>query len=86
MEWLNDLIPGLIGAVGVPLALWGINLALPKKRTRDLGFKIGRAMSVFGQKKAGKGYEKIETRLQTTLHDFVEGVQAGLDKDDNATN
>ena len=84
MDWLqaHPIIASLISTAGVPLILWGINTVLPKDKTHALGFRIGRAMSVFGQKKAGKHYESVENRLQTTLTDFVGGIMEGLDSDD----
>ncbi|MDP8239245.1 MAG: hypothetical protein P9X24_09150 [Candidatus Hatepunaea meridiana] len=81
-EWLNPIIPGLIGAVGIPLALYLFGLLLPRKRTFEWGYKVGCFLTKFGQKKLGASWGKIEDRFASTVADFVEGVYKGLDSDD----
>jgi len=79
----SAIIPGLIGAVGVPLVAYLFGLLLPRKVTHGVGYKLGSLLSALGQKKVGKfAWEKVEDRIQSSVDDFVQGVQAGLDSDD----
>ena len=83
MEWLYHLLPGVIGAVVVPLMLYTFGLLLPRERTYGFGYQAGRMLSSFGQRKIGiRKWEKIEDRIQSTVADFVNGVNAGLESDD----
>jgi len=84
-EWLSPIIPGFIGAVGIPLVLYLISLLLPRKRTFDWGYKLGCFLTRLGQKKIGARWERIEDRVKSTVADFVEGVYKGLDSDDAKT-
>jgi len=81
MDWNSILIAGAVVVV-VPLVgrLWG--LLLPRKSVRAWGVRVGKAMSAFGQKKVGTHWESNETRFQSTLADFIGGVNDGLDYDD----
>ncbi len=84
MEWLDHLLPGLIGAVAAPLALYMFGQLLPRERTYGFGYWAGRMLSSFGQRKIGiRKWEKIEDRIQSTVADFINGVNAGLESDDN---
>ena len=83
---MNELLMGLIGAVGVPLILYLWQLLLSRKSTRRWGFRIGRFLTLFCRQKIGvKGWEKLEDRLKSTVGDFVEGVYEGLDSDEATT-
>ncbi|NQU05890.1 MAG: hypothetical protein HQ568_07340 [Calditrichaeota bacterium] len=83
MEWLDHLLPGVIGAVGVPLMLYMFGLLLPRERTYEFGYQAGRLLSSLGQRKIGvRKWEKIEDRIQSTAADFINGVNAGLESDD----
>jgi len=81
MDW-SLILHGAIGAVGVPVVLYLFGLLLSRKTTHAFGFKIGKLTSGFGQKKVGGSWDKIESRIQTTIQDFVDGVKDGLDSDD----
>ena len=49
-----------------------------------LRYWAGRMLSSFGQRKIGiRKWEKIEDRIQSTVADFINGVNAGLESDDN---
>ena len=79
---MNEFLIGAIGAVGIPLALWLIGIALPREKTHKWGYNVGRFVTVFLRQKLGKQGEKIENRMQTTVADFMDGVYEGLDSDD----
>ena len=83
MDWVNNLLPRHIGMVGVPLVLYLMGLLLSRDRTHKAGYKIGRFLTLLGQKKVGGGWEKIEDKAKTTIADFIEGIYEGLDSDDN---
>jgi len=82
---LSSILTGVITAVAVPLVLYLFGLLLPRKRTFGLGFKLGRFLTRFGQRRIGPKWENIEDRVQATVADFVEGVYQGLDSDDVET-
>ncbi len=83
---MNELLIGLIGAVGVPLVLYLWQLLIPRKNTKGWGYRLGRFLTLFGRQKVGvKGWERLEDRLKSTVGDFVEGVYEGLDSDEATT-
>ena len=84
MDWLmSHLLPGALGVVGAPLALYIFGLLLPRERTYAIGYKAGRILSGLGQRKIGfRKWEKIEDRIQEKVSDFINGVNAGLESDD----
>lgn len=82
MDWFQAIIPGLIGAVGVPLALFLWQLLLKRHRVKNWGIRVGRLVSrVLGQKIGVSGGEKVEQRIKSTVSDFIEGVFEGMDED-----
>lgn len=83
MDWIHHLLPGLIGAVGVPLLLYLFGLLLSRDRTYGLGYKAGRFLTLIGQKKLGqRSWDQLENRVQATVGDFVDGIYAGMESDD----
>lgn len=82
MEWIHHLLSGLLGAVAAPMLVYLVGIFLNRNNTYSLGYKIGRLMTRLGQRKIGKGWEKLEDRIKSTVADFVDGVYAGLDSDD----
>lgn len=81
-EWLSFVIPGLIGAVGIPLILFVWQALLKRERVKKWGYRIGRFLSkVLGQKLGAAGSEKVEGRIKSTISDFIDGVYEGLDED-----
>ena len=69
--------------MGIPLALYLIGLVLPRDRTYNLGYKVGRFLTLLGQRKLGaKKWERLEDRIQATVSDFIDGVYAGLGSDE----
>ena len=81
MDWHSILISAVV-VVGVPLVGWLWGLLLPRKSVRAWGVRLGKVMSAFGQKKVGKYWESNEKRFQSTLADFIGGVNEGLNFDD----
>jgi len=59
---------------------------LSRFNTEALGERIGVAITKLGNRKFGKGYEKVEGRVQMTLNDFVKGFNKGADRDDKRPN
>lgn len=82
MEWIHHLISGLLGAVAAPMLVYLVGIFLNRKNTYAMGYTVGRLMTGFGQRKIGKGWEKLEDRIKSTVADFVKGVYEGLDSDD----
>jgi len=77
-EWLIGGLTVLVSA-SVPSV---IVFCLSRFNTQALGKRAGAAVTKFGNLKFGKGYEKVEGRLQMTLNDFVDGFNRGVDQDD----
>ena len=85
MEWISLILPGLVGVVVVPAALYLIGLFMPRRITYSFGYRIGRLLTGFGQKRMGHDWEQLEDSMKSTVSDFVEGVYEGLDSDDPQT-
>ena len=78
-DWVMGLLIPLVPAVGCT----AITFFLPRSKTRAWGRSLGRVCSKFLRQKLGVGGgEKVESRLQTTVSDFMEGVMEGMDSDD----
>jgi hypothetical protein len=77
-EWLIGGLTVLVSA-SIPSV---IVFFLSRINTEALGKRAGAAVTKFGNLKFGKGYEKVEGRLQMTLNDFVSGFNHGADQDD----
>ncbi|HHE46842.1 MAG TPA: hypothetical protein ENL08_03960 [Bacteroidetes bacterium] len=84
MDW-SSILTGVVGVVAVPLVLYMIGLLLPRRRTFGWGYRLGKLLTAFGQRRIGPGWERIEDRVKGTVADFVEGIYAGLDADDGGT-
>ena len=82
---MNDLLIGALIPVGFSaiFALW--TSFMKRETTYKWGVIVGSALSTFfGQKvKGGKAYEKNESKIQTTIYDFSQGIIDGMDSDDD---
>lgn len=86
---INTILSG-IGGAGAILALlwkfgfkWYIKNVLKKDKLEELGVKVGKEMSKYGNKYV-KGWEKYEEEvIKESIADFTEGICTGLDWDDD---
>ena len=79
---MNEVIAGLMGAAGLPVLFYLVNLFLPNEKVEQFGEFLGKAMTTFGRKKLGKSYEGLESRFQNTLKHLIIGLNRGADSDD----
>lgn len=80
---MNGIILGVLIPVAAAAIPAIIGFALPRKKTYAWGLAIGKFCSTFLRQKLGTaGGQTVENRFQTTIADFIEGLNAGLDQDD----
>ncbi len=81
---MSEILTGLAAPIGVLLLTFGWGLFMKPKKVKGWGIALGRLASGFGQKRIGrKNWEKVEKKFQGTLSDFIDGVQEGLNEDDD---
>ncbi len=71
-----------IGSV-IGIALMVLAKVLPNEKLFSYGYSTGAALNVFGTAKLGAGWEKIEDFLINSIGEFLRGMKAGLDPEDN---
>jgi hypothetical protein len=77
MEWIQQhpaLTTFVVGLLPLIIAF-----TLPRKKTVAYGRKVGIVLSKIFRQRLGK---PMENRLETTIIDFMDGVEVGL-KEDN---
>ena len=83
---MNELLYGLVGAVGVPLILFLWQLLLKREKVVRWGIRSGTFCRRFLSQRMGvSGGGRLIERLITTVADFTEGLYRGL-KGDAAQN
>jgi len=77
--FLKMLIPVAVGGLGIPLLVWCWQRFLPRPKTYMMAFKIGRAVTTWGDVKMGKvAFAKAENMAITTLYDICDGLRDGM--------
>ena len=82
MEYINMVLDAIKGN-WVPLVLLIAPFIMPNEWLRKTGFGLGKVLSIFFRRKLNKDGEKVESYIQGTVAAFIEGLNSGLDADDN---
>ena len=70
---------GLLVGGGIAILPVLLSFILPRKKTTELGKKVGRILSKIFQQKVG---EKAENAIESTIGDFCNGLIEGMNEDD----